>query len=366
LAANSEGLNNFDAVEKQFSSEMLAPNSVVLGTRLAIGGHASIFQGTFGSEEVVLKEDSYHGYEGLDEDTIQETRIMLKTRHPYIVRFFGLWISPQSNRLFMVMEYCMNGDLGAYIKKHGAVSKLTKYTWAVQMTDAMVYLHGRTIIHRDLKPGNILLNSNLCAKLADFGIAREVNETRDLTIQVGTVAFMPPEAMDMSDDEDDEENDKKVAVDGKKWDVYSMSIVFAFVFTGKEVYPGLTNPRIFRGVPKGKRPDTEGVDEGMVQLMNKMWTKRHTQRPTMVEVLEEVKRIKEVECVEGKGGSGSDDDVQKCPMPADKENVQAAGVGVDGGASLSEAAASVAGQSQLPESDSSSSSDHDHDESGEI
>jgi len=238
----------------------------------------------------------------------------------------------------------------------------------VQMTDAMVYLHGRTIIHRDLKPGNILLNSNLCAKLADFGIAREVNETRDLTIQVGTVAFMPPEAMDMSDDEDDEENEKKVAVDGKKWDVYSMSIVFAFVFTGKEVYPGLTNPRIFRGVPKGKRPDTEGVDEGMVQLMNRMWTKKHTQRPTMAEVLEEVKRIKEVECVEEKGGSSSDDDVQKGPIPAAKENVQAAGVGVDGGAPLIEAgAASVAGQSQLPDSDSSStSSDHDHDESGEI
>ena len=86
----------------------------------------------------------------------------------------------------------------------------------------------------------------------------------------------------------------------------------------------------------------------------------------MAEVLEEVKRIKEVECVDEKGGSSSDDDVQKGPMPADKENVQAAGVGVDGGASLSEAAASVAGQSQLPESDSSSSSDHDHDESGEI
>jgi len=185
-----------------------------------------------------------------------------------------------------------------------------------------------------------------------------------LTIQVGTVAFMPPEAMDMSDDEDEEENDKKCAVDGKKWDVYSMSIVFAFVFTGKEVYPGLTNPRIFRGVPKGKRPDTEGVDEGMVKLMNKMWTKRHTQRPTMEEVLEEVKRVKEVECVEEKGGSSSDDDVQKCPIPSAKEkdySVQADGPPVSDGASLIEAAA------QLPESDSSSSSsDHDHDESGEI
>merc|ERR1719174_2473109 len=107
--------------------------------------------------------------------------------------------------------------------------------------------------------------------------------------------------MDMSDDddedsEDDQDGTNKKLVDGKKWDVYSLSIVFAYMFTGKEVYPGLTNPRIFRGVPKGKRPDTTGVDEGMVKLMEKMWTKKHTQRPTMEEVLEEVKRVKEVEC----------------------------------------------------------------------
>jgi len=103
--------------------------------------------------------------------------------------------------------------------------------------------------------------------------------------------------MDASDDEDDLEIDGQTNhVDGKKWDVYSLSIVFAYVFTGKEVYPGLTNPRIFRGVPKGKRPDTTGVDEGTVNLMKRMWTKRHTQRPTMVQVLEELQRVQAVVC----------------------------------------------------------------------
>merc|ERR1719201_121352 len=114
--------------------------------------------------------------------------------------------------------------------------------------------------------------------------------------------------MDMSDDEDDQYGTNKKLVDGKKWDVYSLSIVFAYVFTGKEVYPGLTNPRIFRGVPKGKRPDVEGVDKGMVKLMEKMWKKRHPNRPTMVEVLAEVKKVQDVECNGKKGSSSSDDD----------------------------------------------------------
>merc|ERR1712222_143438 len=119
--------------------------------------------------------------------------------------------------------------------------------------------------------------------------------------------------MDVTDDEElDGAGGQCNNVDGKKWYVYSLSIVFAYVFTGKEVYPGLTNPRIFRGVPKGKRPDTEGVDEGMVKLMKRMWTKRHTQRPTMVEVLEEVKRIKEKECPENGGSSSSSDEDNGC------------------------------------------------------
>jgi len=54
-----DGGPSFETVEKQFETEMLAPQSVVLGPRLAIGGHASIFRGTFGSTDVALKEDSY-------------------------------------------------------------------------------------------------------------------------------------------------------------------------------------------------------------------------------------------------------------------------------------------------------------------
>lgn len=93
----------------------------------------------------------------------------------------------------------------------------------------------------------------------------------------------------------------------------------------------------------------------------------------MEEVLEEVKRVKEVECVEEKDGSSSDDDAQNSVGKGKDYSVKAAGDDrVDDGASLIEAAAtaatSIEAQSQLPDSDSSSSSssDHDHAESGEI
>merc|ERR1719326_1231520 len=123
--------------------------------------------------------------------------------------------------------------------------------------------------------------------------------------------------MDASDDEDDDgDGQNNNNVDGKKWDVYSLSIVFAYMFTGKEVYPGLTNPRIFRGVPKGKRPDTTGVDEGMVKLMHKMWTRKHTDRPTMEQVLEEVKKVKAKECVDDNDSSSNSSDDEAAAKPA--------------------------------------------------
>ena len=44
--------------------------------------------------------------------------------------------------------------------------------WALQVSDAIAYLHSKKIVHRDLKPQNILLTANEDAKVADFGLAR--------------------------------------------------------------------------------------------------------------------------------------------------------------------------------------------------
>ena len=70
------------------------------------------------------------------------------------------------------------------------------------VADALDYAHQRQLLHRDVKPANILLaeldSGGWRALLADFGIARRVDDSTGLTqsnIAVGTVAYAAPEQL---------------------------------------------------------------------------------------------------------------------------------------------------------------------------
>lgn len=89
------------------------------------------------------------------------------------------------------------GNLDAYIKHyHGNVPEDIIVKIYTQILLGVSFLHRNKIDHRDLKPMNILLfNNNQNAKLADFGLARNVkSEFSKMTINLGTADYMAPEA----------------------------------------------------------------------------------------------------------------------------------------------------------------------------
>jgi eukaryotic-like serine/threonine-protein kinase len=64
------------------------------------------------------------------------------------------------------------------------------------LASAVAYAHERGIVHRDLKPANILLTADDTPKIADFGLARRIDETQGLTMtgaRLGTPSYMAPE-----------------------------------------------------------------------------------------------------------------------------------------------------------------------------
>ena len=124
------------------------------------------------------------------EQVEREIAIMKKLSHPNLVTFFDAIDSPESDLLYMVIEYMPLGEIltyqndGTFRRKEPKPSQdpidglqdghFDEYHAALYFVDVMhglAYLHSHQIIHRDLKPENILLDARGIAKLSDFGVS---------------------------------------------------------------------------------------------------------------------------------------------------------------------------------------------------
>ena len=125
-------------------------------------------------------------------------------QHPSIVRFLGVYYSSRNSDLpIMVMEL-MNESLTSFVKNNQSKIPVTsKLSILYDVSLGLNYLHTNTpvIIHRDLSPNNVMLTSELVAKIGDLGVAKVVQadsrQTRSsLTMAPGTEDFMPPETFE--------------------------------------------------------------------------------------------------------------------------------------------------------------------------
>ena len=96
-----------------------------------------------------------------------ERNVLCITKHPFIV---GLNFAFQnSEKLFMIMEYCPGGDLGRLVQKERRVTEERARIYIAEILLALEDLHKRDIIFRDLKPDNVVLDEDGHALLTDFG-----------------------------------------------------------------------------------------------------------------------------------------------------------------------------------------------------
>ena len=140
------------------------------------------------SKVKLIEQNSY-------EDIIYENDLETNLDHPFIS---SLLFSFQDNDyIYMIYELMTGGDLRYwYSQKKIFTEKECKFI-VVCIILALEYLHNNKIIHRDLKPENILFDKNGYIHLADFGIAKLLNnEPEEKLIHVsGTPGYMAPETI---------------------------------------------------------------------------------------------------------------------------------------------------------------------------
>lgn len=118
--------------------------------------------------------------------------------HPNIVQTRDILKDESTDYLYIVLERC-DCDLSQYLKNirgNRPLSERRVLRYMCQLSQAFQYLQSRNIIHRDLKPQNILMLDNFkTLKLADFGMARSLNENEMAETICGSPLYMAPEVL---------------------------------------------------------------------------------------------------------------------------------------------------------------------------
>ena len=156
-----------------------------------------------------------------------ECLLLCSLAHPNIVQVLGITFERGNPLPILVMEF-VPFTLSTFLDKRGILPEGISYGILVDVATGLCYLHGRnpTIIHRDLTANNILLTSEMKAKIADLGMAKSLNTTPAKTKCPGTVTYMPPEALV-------ENPEYRTEID-----LFSYGILLIHVLCGQWPHPG--------------------------------------------------------------------------------------------------------------------------------
>ncbi|NXT52466.1 NEK3 kinase, partial [Pluvianellus socialis] len=128
------------------------------------------------------------------ENSRKEAIILAKMKHPNIVAYKESFEA--DGHLYIVMEYCDDGDLMQKIKQQGGTlfPEDTILRWFVQMCLGVKHIHDKRVLHRDIKSKNVFLTQSGKVKLGDFGSARLLAHPASYACTyVGTPYYVPPE-----------------------------------------------------------------------------------------------------------------------------------------------------------------------------
>ncbi|MBC8170076.1 MAG: serine/threonine protein kinase, partial [Anaerolineae bacterium] len=150
-----------------------------------------------------------------------EARTVARLQHPHILPLYDY--GNVDDTLYFIAPYISGGSLER-LMSDGPMDPLIVERLLREIASALDYAHRQDVIHRDIKPGNILIDNEGHALLADFGIAKITGSSTNLTGTgvVGTPAYMAPEQVQ--------------GIPDARSDIYSLGIVIYEMLSGLQPY----------------------------------------------------------------------------------------------------------------------------------
>ena len=253
---------------------------------MVYGGEASLKKwGQVAVAVKTLKEGS-----SIDQkiDFLSEAEMMKRFEHPNVVQLIG--VCTKHEPVWTVMEYMLYGDLKTYLlarrhlvnesdrEERDEVSNRRLTCMAVDIAQGLAYLSEQKYVHRDIACRNCLVNAQRTVKLADFGMARQVQDSdyyRFSRKGMLPVRWMAPESL----------------ADGlftPSSDIWSYGVILYEIITfGSFPFQGLSNNQVLEHVTSGHTLlPPPGIRSQLTSLLQSCWNQIPTKRPTAAEVAE--------------------------------------------------------------------------------
>jgi len=210
------------------------------------------------------------------QDIIKEISIMQQCDSPYIVKYYGSYF--KNTDLWIVMEHCGAGSVSDIMRLRRKTLTEDEIATVMYYTlKGLEYLHKRKKIHRDIKAGNILLNADGHAKLADFGVAGQLTDTMaKRNTVIGTPYWMAPEVI------------QEIGYDCVA-DIWSLGITALEMAEGKPPYGDIHPMRAIFMIPTKPPPSFREPDRWsseFIDFVSHCLVKNPTQRAAADELLQ--------------------------------------------------------------------------------
>lgn len=242
------------------------PSRWTIGRLLGSGGQAEVWLAldTELAEQVAIKVLRDNLPPEARERLKREVSLGRNLQHPGLVRVYDLL--DRGDGLAIVMEWLEGGSLAERLAR-GEIALDDIVRWAEEALAVLGYLHSCDVVHRDVKPSNLLLDADGRLKLADLGLARRIEDPRELTrtsATVGTPMFMSPEQL---------RGQRATPAS----DLYSLGVTLFQLLTGRAPFVAPSEYEVARmhlqepvPDPRRLRPDCPAWLAGVVQrLMEK-------------------------------------------------------------------------------------------------
>ena len=237
--------------------------------RLGAGQFSEVWEGLLNNTTLVAVKTLKPGTMSPME-FLQEAEMMKKLRHPKLIEIYA--VCTHGEPIYIVTELMKHGSLLEYLQREGRSLKFPQLVdMSAQVATGMAYLEEQNYIHRDLTARNILVGEHLICKIADFGLARVIDEN---IYEAHTGAKFPikwtaPESAMYN----------RFTI---KSDVWSFGIVLYEIVTyGRFPYPGMTNAEVLEKIQTGYRMGCPlNCPKQLHDIMLDCWREEPANRPT--------------------------------------------------------------------------------------